>query len=598
MTISVLKSRAALEAVPVQIEPPVWDEVARELKSLVGMEGVREELLTIARTLQNIKAHRERHHLRHLPQLHCVIEGPPGGGKKRIAQLLAKLLNGCGLAAGPLYTLTLETMEGLAQAPAGSPLYIPLGPGLVPGRGHGPNPLLEIFWLQLKGLSEERTMILGVDTPGGEPLLEKLEFAQEIQLRISIPAYSWQHFLAYARKYAARSRFKLTESAAAELRRRLEEEQKQPRFLNMRTVEKLVDKAMMNYFMSPGEAPPQGRRFASLEAQHFRPAFQTRVTAEAKRAEDPLAELKGLVGLEEGKARVSQLLALVHLQQRRREQGLPTQPITTHMAFSGPPGTGKTTVARLVGQALKELGLLERGHLVEVAREDLVGQYVGHTAQKTAEVVERARGGGVLYIDECYSLNGGYATDFGKEAVATLVKKMEDERDSLTVIFSGYGREMEEFLQMNPGLRSRIQFQIKFPHYTADELYEIFLKFCREGGYGLAPAAAQELQNLLKALHRSQGETFANGRLVRSLFERAQLALAERVWSEPGTASLKLFLEEDIRSLKGYQDVAELLKAPPDRLWGDGCLRQAQTGCLAMQTDRRAAFLPLRRVYS
>jgi hypothetical protein len=222
---------------------------------------------------------------------------------------------------------------------------------------------------------------------------------------------------------------------------------------------------------------------------------------------------------------------------------------------------------------------------------------VGHTAQMTAEVVERARGG-VLYIDECYSLNGGYATDFGKEAVATLVKKMEDERDSLTVIFSGYGREMEEFLQMNPGLRSRIQFQIKFPHYTADELYEIFLKFCREGGYGLAPAAAQELQNLLKALHHSQGETFANGRLVRSLFERAQLALAERVWSEPGTASLKLFLEEDIRSLKGYQDVAELLKAPPDRLWGDGCLRQAQTGCLAMQTDRRAAFLPLRRVYS
>lgn len=169
--------------------------------------------------------------------------------------------------------------------------------------------------------------------------------------------------------------------------------------------------------------------------------------------------------------------------------------------------------------------------------------------------------------------------------MATLVKKMEDERDSLTVIFSGYGREMEEFLQMNPGLRSRIQFQIKFPHYTADELYEIFLKFCREGGYGLAPAAAQELQNLLKALHRSQGETFANGRLVRSLFERAQLALAERVWSEPGTASLKLFLEEDIRSLKGYQDVAELLKAPPGSALGRWVLK-ASTNRLPCDADR------------
>ena len=193
-------------------------------------------------------------------------------------------------------------------------------------------------------------MIIGVDTPGGEPLLEKLEFAPEIQLRISIPAYSWQHFQAYARKYAARSRITLTESAAAELRRRQEEEQKQP-FLNMRTVEKLVDKAMMNCFMSPGEAPPQGRRFASLEAQHFRPAFQARVTAEAKRAEDPLAERKGRGGLEEGKARVSHLLALGHLQQRCREQGLPTQPITPLLAFSGPPGTGKTTAARLGGQA-------------------------------------------------------------------------------------------------------------------------------------------------------------------------------------------------------------------------------------------------------
>lgn len=147
-------------------------------------------------------------------------------------------------------------MEGLAQAPAGSPLYIPLGPGLVPGRGHGPNPLLEIFWLQLKGLSQERTMILGVDTPGGEPLLEKLEFAQEIQLRISIPAYSWQHFLAYA-EIRSEEQVQAHRIGRRELRRRLEEEQKQPRFLNMRTVEKLVDKAMMNYFMSPGSSSPR-----------------------------------------------------------------------------------------------------------------------------------------------------------------------------------------------------------------------------------------------------------------------------------------------------------------------------------------------------
>ena len=154
-----------------------------------------------------------------------------------------------------------------------------------------------------------------------------------------------------------------------------------------------------------------------------------------------------------------------------------------------------------------------------------MGQFVGHTAQKTAEVVEKALGG-VLYIDECYSLNGGHTSDYGKEAVATLIKHMEDSRSKLTVIFSGYGQETEEFLQMNPGLRSRIQFHIPFAHYTAQELFQIFLTFCQEQGYELAPDAAEELEALLQRLSQGKGENSANGRLVRSLFERAKLNLA------------------------------------------------------------------------
>lgn len=197
---------------------------------------------------------------------------------------------------------------------------------------------------------------------------------------------------------------------------------------------------------------------------------------------------------------------------------------------------------------------------VEAGREDLVGQYVGHTAQRTAELVDEAMGG-VLFIDACYSLNTGHTADFGREAVATLIRKMEDARDNLAVIFSGYGREMEAFLDMNPGLRSRIQFHLTFPDYSGEEMMEIFLKMCRDEGYELTAGAAAELKSLLRQLYLRRQDNFGNGRLVRSLFERAKISLASRVWRNPAPAALSLILPEDIKALAAYPDVAEQLQA-------------------------------------
>ncbi|HHY93359.1 MAG TPA: AAA family ATPase [Firmicutes bacterium] len=231
-----------------------------------------------------------------------------------------------------------------------------------------------------------------------------------------------------------------------------------------------------------------------------------------------LAELDALVGLREVKQLVHEIKAFIEIQQRRSQAGLATEPLTLHMVFKGNPGTGKTTVARILGCIFKELGVLSKGHLVEVERADLVGEYIGHTAQKTREQIKRALGG-ILFVDEAYSLARGGEKDFGKESIDCLVKAMEDHRDDLVLILAGYREEMEYFLQTNPGLRSRFPIRIDFPDYTLEELVQIANVFLAERDYYLSPAAREELTRQLQVAHNLRHS--GNARLVRNIIERA-----------------------------------------------------------------------------
>ncbi|RFS84643.1 AAA family ATPase [Actinomadura spongiicola] len=246
-------------------------------------------------------------------------------------------------------------------------------------------------------------------------------------------------------------------------------------------------------------------------------------------AGNPLAELNALTGLESVKHEISLIVAGTHAARLRSESGLQITPPTRHMVFTGNPGTGKTMVARLLGRIYKRLGVLSSGHLIEASRAHLVGEYIGQTAPRTRRLVERALGG-VLFIDEAYTLTQSpLKGDYGHEAIAELVKLMEDHRDDLIVIVAGYQQEMAEFLAANPGLDSRFPKQIHFPDYTDDELITVFGQLAAADGFRLAPGTEDALHAMLRRAPR--GPSFGNGRLMRNMLDVAVANQADRVAS-------------------------------------------------------------------
>jgi len=264
----------------------------------------------------------------------------------------------------------------------------------------------------------------------------------------------------------------------------------------------------------------------SLEAMSGKNSSSARALPD----DGPSAEemMKQLVGLNGVKEEIERMVSLARLQKYREDNGMKAVTVSKHLVFSGNPGTGKTTVARILAKRYREIGVLSKGQLVEVSRADLVAGYIGQTAIKTRKKIEEAMGG-ILFIDEAYSLAGGGSEDFGREAIDTLLKEMEDRREDLVVITAGYPGLMEDFLDSNPGLRSRFSKTVYFEDYSVSEMYEIFERLCAEHGLKLSRGAERKARQRIAAIRFAGGENFANARDVRNFFEMMYTNQAQRL---------------------------------------------------------------------
>ena len=535
-------------------------DIFEELDALIGLSEVKDEMRKLT-DFANVQQRRKAEGLATGgTSLHLVFTGNPGTGKTTVARIVGRIYENLGLLnkghlvecdrsslVGEYLGSTAQKTKAKIDEALDGILFIDEAytlSNVEQDSDYGKEAIDTV----LKAMEDQRDRLAVIVAGYTEPMRKFIASNPGLQSRftryINFNDYDPDEMFTILKSMMIAKDFSLTDDAEKRVVDVLAGiyRNRDKNFGNARTVRELVEKILEQHAMRISRKSGATRADLQCITDVDIPGYKNQLQDDISQL---MAELDGLIGLTEVKAEIRKLVNIVRLNERRLQEGLEPLPVSLHMVFSGNPGTGKTTVARLLGRILSGLGLLHDSKVIETDRSGLVAGYIGQTAIKTSEVISSAIGG-VLFIDEAYTLaNNKFGNDFGQESIATLLKAMEDKRDRLAVIVAGYSEPMERFLESNPGLKSRFTRILNFADYTPDEMFAIFRNLCSGKQMELAPEANVPLKHLFNIFYTQRGADFGNGRLVRSIFDVCIERQAERLMSD-FEASTRLITACDI----------------------------------------------------
>ncbi|WP_144720003.1 AAA family ATPase [Agrococcus jejuensis] len=554
-------------------ERPGQDELDRllaELDELVGLDSVKRQVETLVRMHQMAERRAEAGLPSPPVSRHLVFAGSPGTGKTTVARLYGRILAALGvvrtgqlvevarpdLVAAVIGGTAIKTSEQFGKA-LGGVLFIDEAYALSKDGGSSNDFGGEAIDTLVKLMEDHRddvvVIVAGYTNDMRTFMAANPGLSSRFSRTIEFTDYSSAEMVTIVENLCRGNHYSLEFETRAALHDYFTKLPRDETFGNGRTARKVFEEMLGRQAYRLGNAAEvDSLTLTRLVPDDLGPLPGSSIGAgvgrvDEERVEQLLGTLRELVGLDDVKEEVQGMVDLLTSARRRQAAGLPAPSLSRHLIFAGPPGTGKTTVARLYGSLLTALGVLAQGQVTEVSRADLVGEYVGHTARRTTEAFDRARGG-VLFIDEAYTLasGGGNGADFGKESVDTLVKLMEDHRDEVVVIAAGYEREMDQFLATNPGLDSRFSHRVRFANYTPDELVTIVNQHATGSGYECTGSTVAALRGHFASVDRTA--SFGNGRYARQVMDAAiaNHARRTRTIEDPTMDDLVLLLPEDV----------------------------------------------------